>query len=86
MSFRNFQSKTSKIDFSIKLWYNINIGIKGGFKLILTKKQYELLISMFNASICRAQESGIPIGKEYYEDIDTIRDKLYQEMAEANKR
>jgi hypothetical protein len=54
--------------------------------MTLTKKQAELLINMFNASICKAQESGIPIGKEYYEDIDAIRDKLYQEMAEANRR
>lgn len=54
--------------------------------MTLTKKQCELLISMFNASICRAQESGIPIGREYYEDIDTLRDKLYQEMAEINRR
>jgi hypothetical protein len=38
---------------------------------------------MFNASICRAQESGIPIGKEYYEDIDAIRDKLYEELAKG---
>ena len=51
--------------------------------MTLTKKQTELLISMFNASICRAQESGIPIGKEYYEDIDTIKDKLYEELAKG---
>ena len=54
--------------------------------MTLTKKQCELLISMFHASIGRAQESGIPISSEYYEDIDTISDKLYQELAEANRR
>ena len=48
--------------------------------MTLTKKQAELLINMLNASICRAQESGIPIGKEYYEDIDAIKDKLYEEF------
>ena len=54
--------------------------------MTLTKKQCELLISMFNASVGRAQESGIPISSEYYEDIDAIHDKLYQELAEANRR
>lgn len=51
--------------------------------MVLTAKQCELLISMFNASIARAKESGIPIGKEYYADIDLIRDKLYEELNEA---
>lgn len=46
----------------------------------LTAEQYELLYSMFNASIKHAMDSGIPIGKEYYEDIDIIRDKLLQEI------
>jgi hypothetical protein len=41
---------------------------------------------MFNASLTQAVKSGIPVGKEYYDDIDTIREKLYCEMAEANKR
>ena len=54
--------------------------------MILTKKQCELLISIFNAGICRAQESGIPIGEEYYEDIDIIKEKLYKELCEANKK
>ena len=27
-----------------------------------------------------------PIGQEYYDDIDAIRDKIYNEIAEANKR
>lgn len=42
----------------------------------LTKEQYNLLYTMFNASIKHAMDSGIPIGKEYYEDIDVIRDAL----------
>lgn len=46
----------------------------------LTAEQYELLYFMFNASIKHAMDSGIPIGKEYYEDIDIIRDKLLQEI------
>ena len=41
---------------------------------------------MFNASIQRARDSGIPIGVEYYEDIDIIREKLYEEYRESNKR
>ena len=54
--------------------------------MTLTKKQCELLLSMFNASICRAQESGIPIGREYYEDIDIIKQKLYEELAKGGSR
>ena len=38
---------------------------------------------MVNASITNALNSGIPIGKEYYEDIDEIKDKLNTEMCEA---
>ena len=52
----------------------------------LTVSQCKLLIDMFNASLTQAVRSGIPVGKEYYDDIDSIRDKLYCEMAEANKR
>ena len=48
--------------------------------MILTKKECELLINIFNAGISRAIESGIPIGKEYYEDIDSIKNKLYEEL------
>lgn len=51
--------------------------------MTLTKEQCKLLLSMVNASITNAMNSGIPIGKEYYEDIDTIKDKLNTEMYEA---
>ena len=54
--------------------------------MTLTSNQCSLLISMFNASITNAVNSGIPIGKEYYKDIDTIREKLYTELGEANGR
>ena len=54
--------------------------------MILTTSQCNLLLSMFNASITNAMNSGIPIGKEYYKDIDIIREKLYTELAEANGR
>ena len=46
----------------------------------LTIKQLELLISMVNASITMAANSGIPIGKEYYDDIDKIKKVLYEDM------
>lgn len=52
----------------------------------LTIKQCNLLLDMFNASITHALQSGIPIGKEYYADIDAIRDKLYAERQAAVKR
>ena len=39
----------------------------------LTAKQLELLINMVNASINMASNSGIPIGKEYYDDIDIVQ-------------
>lgn len=45
----------------------------------LTVKQCDLLLNMFNASINMAKQSGIPIGKEFYNDIDIIKRKLYQE-------
>ena len=48
--------------------------------MTLTKSQCELLINMMNASIQMAKNSGIPIGKEYYDDIDEIKDKLYKEL------
>ena len=54
--------------------------------MTLTSNQCSLLISMFNASITNAVNSGIPIGKEYYKDIDIIREKLYTELGEANGR
>ena len=47
--------------------------------MVLTRNQCDLLISMFNASIQRARDSGIPIGVEYYEDIEIIKEKLYEE-------
>lgn len=46
----------------------------------LTRKQIELLIEMVNASIKMAMMSGIPIGQEYYEDIDKIKKVLYEEL------
>lgn len=54
--------------------------------MTLTSSQARLLLSIFSAGVTRACQSGIPIGKEYYDDIDAIREKLYCEMAEANKR
>lgn len=54
--------------------------------MILTTKQCELLINTFNASITQCVNSGIPIGKEYYADIDNIKEKLYQELIDAIKR
>ena len=49
----------------------------------LTAEQYTLLYDMFNASIRHAMDSGIPIGKEYYEDIDIIRDNLLRAEQQA---
>lgn len=49
----------------------------------LTVKQCDLLLNMFNASINMAKQSGIPIGKEFYNDIDIIKRKLYQEHDRA---
>ena len=51
----------------------------------LTTKECELLIDVFNAGIKRAIESGFPIGKEYYKDIDNIKEKLYKELYNAQK-
>ena len=49
----------------------------------LTAEQYTLLYNMFNASIRHAMDSGIPIGKEYCEDIDIIRDNLLKALQQA---
>ena len=54
--------------------------------MVLTVSQCKLLISIFSAGVTQASQSGIPIGQEYYYDIDNIREKLYCEMAEALKR
>lgn len=54
--------------------------------MTLTREQCELLINIFNAGITRAVESGIPIGKEYYNDIDIIKEKLYQELSKAYRK
>ena len=51
--------------------------------MVLTKSQCELLINVFNAGIESAMKSGIPIGKEYYNDIDNIKEKLYKELQYA---
>ena len=48
--------------------------------MTLTPAQYRLLLEAFNASIKRAAESGIPIGKEYYNDIEEIKKQLYQKV------
>ena len=40
----------------------------------LTMKQCDLLMGMVNASIRMAMNSGIPIGKEHYEDIEAIKE------------
>lgn len=47
----------------------------------LTLSQCELLLNMFTASVERASKSGIPIGEEYWNDIDNIRKKLYSEIS-----
>lgn len=54
--------------------------------MILTVEQYELLYNMVNASIKQAMDSGIPIGKEYYEDIDTIKAALSKEIRETRMK
>ena len=41
---------------------------------------------MVNASLSAAFRSGIPIHKDYYDDIEIIKHELYQEMQEAVKR
>lgn len=51
----------------------------------LTREQCILLINMVNASIEMSSKSGIPIGKEYSEDIDEIKKKLYEELAKMNR-
>lgn len=40
-----------------------------------------LLIDMVNASIERAASSGIPIHPDYYNDIDTIKYKIIEDLA-----
>ena len=40
---------------------------------------------MVNASIEMALKSGIPIGKEYYEDIEIIKKELYTKLAKINE-
>ena len=49
--------------------------------MTLTHKQYILLIDMVNASIERAASSGIPIHPDYYNDIDTIKHKIIEDLA-----
>ena len=48
--------------------------------MTLTREQYILLNNMVNASIERASSSGIPIGQEYYSDIDEIKKKILVEI------
>lgn len=52
----------------------------------LNVKECNLLISIFNAGITNAVNSGIPIGKEYYNTIDSLREKLEVESQNAAKR
>ena len=51
----------------------------------LTREQCILLINIVNASIEMSSKSGIPIGKEYSDDINEIKKKLYEELAEINR-
>lgn len=53
---------------------------------MLTVEQYELLLNMFNASLEAALKSGIPIGSEYYNDIEAIKEKLYRDLHKAIER
>lgn len=48
--------------------------------MTLSRKECELLISVFDAGIENAMRSGIPIGKEHYNSIDNIKEKLYKEL------
>ena len=50
----------------------------------LTIKQYNLLLGMVNASVERAIASGIPIGEEYYDDIEEIKEKIYKEITDLS--
>lgn len=52
----------------------------------LNVKECNLLISIFNAGITNAVNSGIPIGQEYYKTIDSLREKLEVESQNAAKR
>lgn len=54
--------------------------------MTLTKNQCDLLLGMVTASIERATQSGIPIHREYYDDIETIKREIYQEMRESIHR
>lgn len=49
--------------------------------MILTRQQYILLMDMVNASIERAASSDIPIHQDYYNDIDTIKYKIREDLA-----
>ena len=51
--------------------------------MTLTKEQCNLLLNMVNACIVNAVNSGIPIGKEYYDDIEAIKEQLHAEMHRA---
>lgn len=54
--------------------------------MTLTRSECKLLIDIVNAGITRAVESGIPIGEEYCKDIDSIKKKLYEELAKGGSR
>lgn len=51
----------------------------------LTVKQIELLQSMVKASITRAMESGIPVGEEFHNAIDSIKEWLENERCKGMK-
>ena len=52
----------------------------------LTKSQCELMINILNASIEHSMKSGIPIGQEYYYDLEKIKEELYKELAELSTK
>lgn len=54
--------------------------------MTLTKDECILLISTFNASIEHAMKSGFPIGEDYYNLIDSIKKKLYDELLKEGSR
>lgn len=53
--------------------------------MILTRVECELLYDMINASLLMSKNSGIPVNKDYYEIIDTLKEKLRQEQIDAYK-
>ena len=54
--------------------------------MTLTRDECMLLQSVLNSGIKHAVESGIPIGKEYERLIDSVQEKLTQELCFAQDR